>query len=261
MIRLVAGVSKAFFVSGNKRETRVLVAVILFLCLLVGAWQVLISYAGRNFMTSLAQRDSAGFYRNLWVYLATFAVAVPIGVFYRYAAERLSLRWREWMTRVLVRRYFFNHAYYRLRSSNQVDNPDQRIAEDLRLFTSGSLGFALGLLRETTTLASFVGILWMVSGPLDFTLGDHSYSIPGYMLWGALLYALIGSSLTWWIGRPLIGLNFRQEQLEADFRFNLVRMREYAEGVALYHGEATELQGHATRLQRLRQAEPIALQG
>ena len=225
MIRLVAGVSKAFFVSGNKRETRVLVAAILFLCLLVGAWQVLISYAGRNFMTSLAQRDSAGFYRNLWVYLATFAVAVPIGVFYRYAAERLSLRWREWMTRVLVRRYFFNHAYYRLRSSNQVDNPDQRISEDVKSFTTGVLGYALTLINSVVTLVGFLGVLWSISWKLPV---------------GLFLYTSLGTLLSVLIGRRLVGLHFKQYQKEADFRYALIRVRDNAESIAFFRGEKRE---------------------
>jgi putative ATP-binding cassette transporter len=225
MFRLVAGVSKAFLVSGSQRETRVLVAVILFLCLLVGVWQVLISYAGRNFMTSLSQRDSAGFYRNLWVYLAAFAVAVPIGVFYRYAAERLSLRWREWMTRVLVRRYFFNHAYYRLRSSNQVDNPDQRISEDVKSFTTGVLGYALTLINSVITLVGFLGVLWSISWKLPV---------------GLFCYTSVGTLLSILIGRRLVGLHFKQYQKEADFRYALIRVRDNAESIAFFRGEKRE---------------------
>ncbi len=208
----------------------------------------------RQFFNAVEQKSSEDFFVLLTYFCFLAALFIVASIYRNYLQQALEMHWRIWLSQQYLGRWMDQQVYYRLElDALGTDNPDQRIAEDLRLFTSGSLGFALGLLRETTTLASFVGILWMVSGPLDFTLGDHSYSIPGYMLWGALLYALIGSSLTWWIGRPLIGLNFRQEQLEADFRFNLVRMREYAEGVALYHGEATELQGHATRLQRLRE--------
>ena len=138
------------------------------------------------------------------VTIALLAMAVPIYSFYYYLRDKLGIQWRRWMTFKMMARYFEGNSFYHLVRNEKIDNPDQRIAEDLRLFTTGTLGFALGLLREATTLASFIGILWMVSGPLDFTLGGQAYSIPGYMLWGALLYALIGSTLTWWIGRPLI---------------------------------------------------------
>jgi len=134
----------------------------------------------------------------------------------------------------------------------RTDNPDQRISEDLRLFTSNTLDLALGLLGSAVTLVSFVSILWLISGPLAFGLGPLQVEIPGYMVWVAALYALIGSGLTHLIGRPLIPLSFQQQRLEADFRFNLVRLREHAEAVALYGGEPVERQTLAGRFERVR---------
>jgi vitamin B12/bleomycin/antimicrobial peptide transport system ATP-binding/permease protein len=125
--------------------------------------------------------------------------------------------------------------------AGETDNPDQRIAEDVRLLISGSLDLAIGGLRAVVTLVSFVAILWGLSGAVTLPLGRFSISLPGYMVWAALLYAIIGTWLTNRIGRPLVRLNFDQQRYEADFRFGLVRFRENTEGVALYRGEPDEL--------------------
>ena len=225
LIRRLIRISRAFFFSGSRREAWLLVTVLLLLCLAVGASQVLISYVGRNFINSLAQRDSVRFYKDLWVYLAAFAVAIPIGVFYRYTAERLSLLWREWMTHVLVRRYFFHHAYYHLRGSNRLDNPDQRIAEDVKSFTTGVLGYLLTVLNSAITLICFIGILWSISWKLPL---------------GLIMYTSLGTLLSILIGRRLVGLHFKQYQKEADFRYALIRVRENAESIAFFRGEKRE---------------------
>ncbi|MEO8205703.1 MAG: ABC transporter ATP-binding protein/permease [Chthoniobacterales bacterium] len=224
ILRRFAQLAKAFFF-GSRRETRLLVAVLLLLCVAVGVVQVLVSYAGRNFMTSLAQRDMQGFYHNMWIYVGTFVLAVPIGVFYQYITQRLALLWRQWMTHLLVKRYFFNRAYYRLQSSTNVDNPDQRISEDVRSFTSGVLGYLLTLINSGVTLVAFIGVLWTISIKLPLVL---------------FLYAGIGTLLSILIGRRLVGLHFKQYQKEADFRYGLIRVREYAESIAFFRGEKRE---------------------
>jgi putative ATP-binding cassette transporter len=225
ILRRLLQLANAFFIQGNRRETRVLVAALLGLCLTVGVVQVFVSYAARNFVTSLAQRDSAGFYRNLWIYLTAFAIAIPVGVFYRYAAERLSLLWRQWMTHLLVKRFFFNRAYYRLRSSSRVDNPDQRIQEDVRSFTTGVLGYLLTMINSVVTLFGFLGVLWTISWRLPVWL---------------LIYASVGTGLSILIGGRLVGLHFKQFQKEADFRYGLVRVRDNAESIAFFRGEKRE---------------------
>ena len=131
--------------------------------------------------------------------------------------------------------------------SNDTDNPDQRIAEDFRLFVDNSLSLGLGFLNAAVTLGSFVGILWALSGPLEVPFGGATYVIYGYMVWVAIIYAVLGTWLTHKIGKPLIPLNFNQQRFEADFRFNLVRFRENSEGVALYRGEEDELRGFRSR--------------
>lgn len=232
VLRRLAQLSKAFFLDPNRRETRFLVAAMLGLCLAVGVVQVLVSYAGRNFITSLVQRDSAGFYKNLWIYLGAFAIAVPIGVYYRYTGERLSLLWRQWMTHLLVKRYFFNRAYYRLRTSNRVDNPDQRISEDVKSFTTGVLGYFLTLINSGVTLAAFLGVLWTISWTLPVSL---------------FFYATLGTGISIWIGHRLVSLNFHQYRKEADFRYALIRVRDNAESVAFFRGEKREHLNLVTR--------------
>lgn len=224
--RLFYRIARAFLTAKGSagRRARAMLALLIVLCLVTGAVQLLISYAARDFITALTNRNEVEFYRSLWRYLGTFALAVPIGVSYRFTSDRLSLLWREWMTADLLRRYFYNRVYYRLRGS-AVDNPDQRITEDVRLFTSSILGYLLVLINSVVTLVGFLGVLWGIS-PL---------------LVGSLLtYAGLGTGLSILIGRRLIGLHFRQYQAEADLRYGLVRVRDNAESIAFFRGEPRE---------------------
>ncbi len=225
ILRRFGQLAKAFFLYGTRHETRTFVILLLVLSALVGVVQVIVSYAGRNFITSLAQRDSVGFYRNLGVYLATFLLAVPVGVFYRFCAERLALLWRLWMTNILVSRFFFNRAYYRLRMAERVDNPDQRISEDVRSFTTGALGYLLTLINSGVTLFAFMGVLFSISWKLPLVL---------------FVYAGAGTVLSILIGKRLVGMHFLQNQKEADFRYALVRVRDNAESIAFFRGEKRE---------------------
>jgi putative ATP-binding cassette transporter len=197
----------------------------------------------RQFYNALEERDFDAFKYLILYFCGLAAINIVVAVYRLYLTQMLEMRWRSWLTRRYLGSWLSNDVFYRLELENQgTDNPDQRIAEDLRSFTSGSLGFALGLLSSVVTLASFVVILWDVSGPLSFMLGESEITIPGYMVWVALVYAIAGSVLTHYVGRRLIGINFRQERFEADFRFSLVRLRENAEGIALYRGARSEEQ-------------------
>jgi putative ATP-binding cassette transporter len=202
---------------------------------------VLFNTWNRDFYDALQERDVVAFWRLILYFCGLAAAAIVVAVYRLYLTQMLEMRWRTWLTDRYLSSWLSDHAYYRLELEHRgTDNPDQRIAEDLRSFTSGTLSLTLGLLGSAVTLASFVVILWTVSGPLSFTIGETEITIPGYMVWVAVVYAVVGSFLTHYVGRRLVGINFQQQRYEADFRFGLVRLRENAEGVALYRGERAE---------------------
>jgi putative ATP-binding cassette transporter len=218
-------ITKALFASERRHKARGYLLMLLVLSLAVGAVQVLMSYAGRDFFTAISKKDSPAYWRALAWYLGTFALAVPIGVYYRWTEERLALLWREWLAQHLIKRYFNNRAYYRLRGSPSIDNPDQRISEDARNFSISSLSFMLIALNSLVTLIAFIGVLWVISSTLVGLL---------------LVYAAAGTMISILIGRRLVGLHFHQYQNEANFRYGLVRVRDNAESIAFYRGEKRE---------------------
>jgi putative ATP-binding cassette transporter len=218
-------ITKALFASERRHKARGYLLMLLVLSLAVGAVQVLMSYAGRDFFTAISKKDSLAYWRALAWYLGTFALAVPVGVYYRWTEERLALLWREWLAQHLIKRYFNNRAYYRLRGSPSIDNPDQRISEDARNFSISSLSFMLIALNSLVTLMAFLGVLWVISSTLVGML---------------LVYAAAGTMISILIGRRLVRLHFHQYQNEANFRYGLVRVRDNAESIAFYRGEKRE---------------------
>ena len=226
-------ISKAFFASRQQRKAQGYLMALLILALSVGGVQVLMSYAGRDFMTAIAKKNADAYWLLLGRYLGTFALAVPLGVYYRWTEQRLALLWREWLAQHLIKRYFNNRAYYRLRGSEGIDNPDQRISEDVRNFTANSLSFLLIVLNASVTLVAFLGVLWGISGTLVAVL---------------FAYAIAGTALSVLIGRRLVRLHFHQYRKEADFRYGLVRVRDNAESIAFYRGERREQTDLVSRL-------------
>ncbi|MBW4553019.1 MAG: ABC transporter ATP-binding protein/permease [Aphanocapsa sp. GSE-SYN-MK-11-07L] len=202
-----------------------LLGLLLLLSLSVSGLNVIISFVGRFFQTALAEKDQPTFWRFLFVYAGVFVVGTPIVVIYRYVRDKLGLKWREWLTNNFLERYFRNRAYYDINSSDKIDNPDQRIAEDIRSFTVTSLGFLLIILGNVIDLISFTGILILISLPLTIAL---------------IIYATFGTVITILIGRRLIRLNFNQLRREADFRYGLVHVRDNSEAIAFYRGEEQE---------------------
>jgi vitamin B12/bleomycin/antimicrobial peptide transport system ATP-binding/permease protein len=242
-----------YWSSEERWRARILLAAIVILTLALVFLSVQYNDWNRSFGEAIQNKDAGSFLPLLLRFSVIAGLYILGAVFRRYLTLALQMRWRLWSTRHFLDRWLGNHVYYRLEvGERRPDNPDQRIAEDLRLFTFNTLDLALGILSSAVTLVSFVAILWDISGPLPLTAGALSVEIPGYMVWVAVLYALVGSVLTHVIGRPLIGLNFQQQRVEADLRFGLVRLRENAEGVALYRGENVERRVLDTRLERIR---------
>ncbi len=217
--------AKAFFNGAAKRTARLWLIALLGLCIAGIVVSVILSYAMRDFVTSLEHRDRAGWIRGIWKVIAVGCLSVPVGALYGYSRDRLSLAWRRWLTQILIKRYFFNRAYYRIRASESVDNPDQRIAEDAKLFTTGVLGFFLIIVNSVLTLVAFLGVLWAVSGRLVGVL---------------FIYAAVGTAVSMLFGKRLVGLYFNQYQREATFRYSLVRVRDAAESIAFFRGEKRE---------------------
>lgn len=197
-----------------------------------------------------------------WTQLGRFTYlafgAIILAVYKFYLTQLLEMRWRKWMTATYLQRWLTGHRFYRLelaRFTGQqqatTDNPDQRIQDDINGFTSQTIGLTMGLLNSCVTLASFVGILWGLSGDFSFHLGGSAYYIPGFMVWMAVLYCGVGSVLTHYIGRRQIPLNYEQQRVEADFRHHMVRVREYSESIALDQGEAVAQRHLGQRFERV----------
>jgi putative ATP-binding cassette transporter len=243
---------KPYWTSEERFIAWLLLGAVIALTLAMVYMNVLFNYWNNDFYNALQEKDKASFWRLMgrFTMLATIYIAMAVYAF--YLNQMLQIRWRRWLTDSYLDQWLSDRAYYRLQlSGNPADNPDQRISEDLKIFVEQSLDLALGFLNAVVTLGSFVGILWGLSGPLEIPYNGGQIVIPGYMVWAALLYAVVGTWLTHKIGKKLIGLNFNQQRFEADFRFGLVRFRENTEGVALYNGEKDELRSFRARFGRV----------
>ncbi len=246
------GLVKPYFASERRWQAIGLLAAVVALNLVTVYVDVLINAFQRDFFNALETKDYAEFTRQLWRFTGLAFAFILVAVYKFYLTQLFELRWRTWLTERYVDGWLSHRAYYRLElGGTATDNPDQRIAEDIRMFTEYTVSLSMGLLNSLVTLGSFVAILWVVSGPLTVALFGTELTIPGYMVWVALLYALVGSWISYAIGRPLIGLNFAQQRFEADFRYGLVRVREHAESIALYRGEPPERAGLVQRFGRV----------
>jgi vitamin B12/bleomycin/antimicrobial peptide transport system ATP-binding/permease protein len=205
---------------------------------------VLFNRWNNAFFSALQDRDQAAFLHQLLRVSWLIGLFIIFAVYQLYLNQMLEIRWRRWLTERYLRAWMADGAYYRMQLvAGDADNPDQRIAEDIHLLVSHTLTLAIGGLRALVSIVAFVAILWALSGTLTVPLGWSYLTLPGYLVWAAILYAVAGTWLTHWIGRPLVRLNFEKQRCEADFRFGLARFRENTEGVALYRGEADELRG------------------
>ena len=242
-----------YWKSDEKWSAIGLLAAVIALNLITVWLNVRFNYWNNDFYNALQQYDWPEFWRQFAIFGALALAFIVVGVYSSYLRGILHIRWRRWLTERFLRNWLEDQAYYRMQLNQATtDNPDQRISDDLNRFASISLTLSLGLLSSFVTLVSFLSILWTLSGALTIPLGGGaSIDIPGYMVFAALIYAVAGTMLTRWIGYPLIRLNFDQQRYEADFRFSMVRLRENAENVAFYGGEAREFDTFQTRFVRV----------
>ena len=206
----------------------------------------------KNFFNALQAFDQVEVFRQLGVFCLLAAFAIGLSVYANYWNQALQTRWRRWLTLKYVRGWLADRAYYRIQFETTTDNPDQRIAEDIQQFTTYVLNLLFGLFTSLVSLASFIVILWGLSGPARIPLGAWgSLQIPAYLVWAALLSAGLATWITIRIGHPLVSSNFAKQRYEGDFRFSLTHLRENAESVALYGGEPVELHLFQERFKRV----------
>lgn len=249
----IGTVAGPYFRSEEKWSAWGLLLVVLAADLLLVRISVLFNLNGGAWVNALQSYDEPAFFNLLFLWepsadgpfgiipgfvpLVTLAVLIVVNG--RYMRQWLQIRWRRWLTAYYQSRWLTHQAYYRLQLQPETlgnDNPDQRISDDINDFVESGLVLGFGFVTNIFSLFSFLLILWELSFPITL----FGVSIPAYLVWVALLYSVFGTLLAQWIGKPLVSLNFIRQRLEADFRFALVRLRENAEGVALYRGERDE---------------------
>ena len=236
--------TRPYWYSEERWKARGLLALIVAINLGLVYLEVLFNQWNNGFYNALQNKDLPAFYDALWRFAGIAVAFIVAAVYQLYFNQMLQIRWRRWLTDQYLNDWIASRTYYRLQlAGGNTDNPDQRIADDLALFVDSTLNLTLGFMSAVVTLFSFLAILWGLSGAIDFTIGGTTFHIEGYMVWVALIYAVVGTWLTHLIGRPLVPLNFEKQKVEANFRFSLVRFRENAEGIALHHGEAGEVRG------------------
>ena len=231
-LRFVA-IAKPYWFSEERWWLRAGLGLLVVLLLLQTTSSVLFNRESGEFISALADKDGSRFWGSIWRYALILTAAIPVYSFYYYAQDTIALRWRKWLTDRFLHRYFNERIYYKLGQGSGIDNPDQRIAEDINSFTEQSLYFAMVVVGSVIQIIAFAGVLWSISPSLI-------YFLIGYSAFSSWFTAAV-------FGKPLIGLNFLLLQREANFRFGLVRVREYAEPIAFYDGEVREM----SLLQRL----------
>ncbi|MGE0851389.1 MAG: ABC transporter ATP-binding protein/permease [Hyphomicrobiaceae bacterium] len=237
----VARLAFPYFRSEERWAGRGLLGAILAIELAQVGIAVLLNSWNARFYDALQNKNASAFGYEILNFTVLVAAFILLAVYQLYLSQALQIRWRQWMTDRLLGSWLKNAAPYRMQlSADCVDNPDQRIAEDIKMFVSSTLSIVTGLLGSVVTLGSFIVILWGLSNAAPLALFGQTLAIPGYLVWIAILYAVVGTLITHWIGRPLVHLDIEQQRREADFRAGLLRVRENAEQIALLKGEPAE---------------------
>ncbi|KAB2919323.1 MAG: ABC transporter ATP-binding protein/permease [Hyphomicrobiaceae bacterium] len=202
---------------------------------------VLLNEWNARFFNALQDKNILAFWKELAVFTLIAGAFVAVAAYQLYLTQWLHMRWRAWMTTRYLDRWLQHGVHYRMRLRGEpADNPDQRIADDIEMFVDRTLSLGIGFLSATMILVSFVVILWGLSAHLSFPIGSHSITVPGSLVWMAVVFAFLGTLGAHRIGQRLISLNFAKQRFEADFRYALVRLRENSEQIALARGESRE---------------------
>ena len=218
-------IAKLYWLSEEKASAWGFLGLVIVLLMSYTAMNVIITYAFRDLMTSLARKEVGLFYRQVMVVLAVLVMVAPVSGFFHYVPRKLGINWRRWLTKYFLQLYFQNKAYYRVNWNKDIDNPDQRISQDIGNFTITSLSFFSVVFFSISQLIAMSGVLWSISGMLMLIL---------------VLYAVFGTVITLLFGKKLVSLNFEQLRREADFRYSMVHIRNNAESIAFYGGEIQE---------------------
>ncbi len=251
-LAIVWRIAAPYFRSEDKWAGRGLLSAVIIIELALVGNDVLLNQWRSRFYNALQEKDWDGFVREIIVFSVLATVLVVLSIYQLYLNQWLQIRWRRWMTTKYLGEWLHDANHYRMQlQGDAADNPDQRITDDVKLFVERTLGIGVGLLSSIVTLFSFVIILWGLSAAAPLTISGREFAIPGYLVWGALIYAIFGTALTQWIGSPLVNLDFQQQRFEADFRFSLVRVRENSEQIALLRGEPAERQRLSERFSRV----------
>jgi vitamin B12/bleomycin/antimicrobial peptide transport system ATP-binding/permease protein len=251
-LAIVWRIAAPYFRSEDKWAGRGLLAAVVAIELSLVAIDVLVNQWNNRFYNALQEHDWTSFVHEILVFCTLATANVVLAVYQLYLNQWLQIRWRQWMTRGYLRDWLHDANHYRMQlQGDAADNPDQRMTDDVRLFIDRTIDLGLKLLNAVVTLTSFVVILWGLSAAAHLNFFGTHFAIPGYLVWCALIYAVVGTVFTQWIGSPLVHLDFNQQRYEADFRFNLVRIRENSEQIALLRGEGAERERLATRFGRV----------
>jgi putative ATP-binding cassette transporter len=251
-LSIVWRIAAPYFRSEDKWAGRVLLAAVVAIELSEVGIDVLINQWNNRFYNSLQDRNWDNFLREIGIFTVLAFCSIGLAVYQLYLNQWLQIRWRQWLTTRYLGAWLHQANHYRMQlQGDAADNPDQRISDDLKLFVEQTLDVGLNLLNAVVTILSFVVILWGLSAQAPLHLFGQSLAIPGYLVWAALIYAMFGTALTQWIGAPLVNLDFQQQRFEADFRFNLVRVRENSEQIALLKGEPAEREQLSNRFRHV----------
>lgn len=248
-LAIVWRIASPYFYSEDRWAGRILLTAVIAIELAIVGLNVLLNSWNNAFYNALQDKDWDAFVYQLAYFCVLATAFILLAVYQLYLNQWLQIRWRRWLTETYLDRWLADANHYRMQLlGDAADNPDQRIAEDVRQFIdAGILPIGLNLLNAVVTLGSFAVILWNLSAAAPLHVFGIKYDIPGYLLWAALVYAVAGTIFTHLVGRALIALNFQQQRYEADFRFNLVRVRENSEQIALLNGERAESDGLLSR--------------